>query len=225
MNPAEQKSLTQTVGRRTFLKVLGNTAPAAAIAACAPGSTERIIPYVIPPEDVIPGVATWYATVCGECPAGCGMVVRTREGRAVKVEGNAKHPINRGSLCVRGQASLQGLYNPDRFTGPQRKRITNAEAGQSVLEPIEWQTAQQIFIDRLRAIQADGRANRIAIITPFMTGALDSLVERWANEIGALRLRYEPFAYEAIRKADLATFGVSTVPQYDFTTPDLAPTF
>ena len=225
VNPAEQKSLTQNVGRRTFLKVLGNTAPAAAIAACAPGSTERIIPYVIPPEDVIPGVATWYATVCGECPAGCGMVVRTREGRAVKVEGNAKHPINRGSLCVRGQASLQGLYNPDRFTGPQRKRITHAEAGQSVLEPIEWQTAQQVFVDQLRAIEADGRANRIAIITPFMTGALDSLVERWANGIGALRLRYEPFAYEAIRKADLATFGVSTVPQYDFTTPDLVVSF
>ena len=61
--------LTRTVGRRIFLKVLGSAAPAAA-AACAPLPAERIIPYVVPPEDVVPGVAAWYATVCGECPAG-----------------------------------------------------------------------------------------------------------------------------------------------------------
>ena len=225
MDPDQHTSLTQTVGRRTFLKVLGNTAPALAITACAPGTAERVISYVVPPEDVVPGVATWYATVCGECPAGCGMVVRTREGRAVKVEGNPKHPVNRGSLCVRGQASLQGLYNPDRFTGPKRRRVTNTESGQTVLEPVEWQTALQEFIKHLQEIRADGQVGRIAIVTPLMTGALDDLVERWADAVGARRLRYEPFAYEAIRAANLATFNRSTVPHYDFTTPDLVVSF
>ncbi len=225
MNPDQHTSLTQTVGRRTFLKVLGNTAPALAITACAPGTAERVISYVVPPEDVVPGVATWYATVCGECPAGCGMVVRTREGRAVKVEGNPKHPVNRGSLCVRGQASLQGLYNPDRFTGPKRRRVTNTESGQTVLEPVEWQTALQEFIKHLQEIRADGQVGRIAIVTPLMTGALDDLIERWADAVGARRLRYEPFAYEAIRAANLATFNRSTVPHYDFTTPDLVVSF
>ena len=146
-------SLTHTVGRRTFLKVLGSAGPAAAVAACSPVPPERIIPYVVPPEDVVPGVATWYATVCGECPAGCGMIVRTREGRAVKVEGNPDHPINRGSLCIRGQASLQGLYNPDRFTGPRRRRTTNAAAGHSVLEDANWADAQGAFVERLQAVR------------------------------------------------------------------------
>ena len=219
-------SLPETVGRRTFLHVLGSAGPAAAIAACSPIPPERIIPYVVPPEDVVPGVSTWYATVCGECPAGCGMVVRTREGRAVKVEGNPQHPINSGALCVRGQASLQGLYNPDRLRGPQRRRATNEAAGQSVLEPVSWDDAQQALVERLRALRAAGEANRIAIVTPLMSGTLDMLVDRWAAAVGgARRLRYEPFAYEAIRGANRLTFKRDTIPYHDFATAELVVSF
>ena len=214
-------ALTQTVGRRTFLKVLGSSAPAAAAAACAPVPPEQLIPYVVPPEDIVPGVATWYATVCGECPAGCGMLVRTREGRAVKVEGNPEHPLNRGSLCVRGQASLQGLYNPDRFGGPLRRRETNAAAGQSVLEPIDRLDARQVFAEQLR----EARPGRVAVVTPLLSGALDRLVERWAEAVGARRIRYEPFAHEALRAAGLAAFGRRTIPHYDFARPDLIVSF
>ena len=218
-------SLTHTVGRRTFLKVLGSAGPAAAVAACSPVPPERIIPYVVPPEDVVPGVATWYATVCGECPAGCGMIVRTREGRAVKVEGNPDHPVNRGSLCIRGQASLQGLYNPDRFTGPRRRRTTNAAAGHSVLEDANWDDAQGAFVEQLQAVRDTGRAGRVAIVTPLMTGTVDRLVDQWATAVGARRLRYEAFAYEAVRAANRVTFSRDAIPQYDFASPDLVVSF
>ena len=219
-------SLTETVGRRTFLKVLGSAGPAAAITACSPVTPEQIIPYVVPPEDVIPGVATWYATVCRECPAGCGMVVRTREGRAVKVEGNPEHPVNRGKLCIRGQASLQGLYNPDRLSGPRRRRPTNDAAGQSVLEPVTWEVAQEELAERIRALRAAGQANRIAIVTPLTTGTLDTLVDRWADAVGgARRLRYEPFAYESLRAANRLAFARDEVPWHDFATPELVVSF
>ena len=219
--PDSDPALTRTVGRRTFLRVLGSTAPGAAAAACAPVPAEKLIPYVVPPDDAVPGVATWYATVCGECPAGCGMQVRTREGRAVKVEGNPEHPLNRGSLCARGQASLQGLYDPDRYTGPLQRRITNAAAGQSVLEPIDWAEAQRLFVAGLRAARPGG----VAVVTPLLSGALDRLVERWAAAVGARRIRYEPFAHEALRAAGLAAFGRRAVPRCDFAGPDLIVSF
>ena len=177
--------------------MLGGAGPAAAVAACSPVPTETIIPYVVPPDDVVPGVATWYASVCGECPNGCGTRVRTREVRAIKIEGNPAHPGNQGALCTRGQAALQGLYNPDRFRGPQRRRTTNAAAGQSVFEPVSWEDAEGALAERIRALVEGGNADRIAVVTPLLSGTLDALVDRWAAAVGgARRLRYEAFAYE-----------------------------
>ena len=217
--------LVDRVGRRTFLKVLGSAGPAAAAAACSPVPPERIIPFVVPPDDVVPGVATWYASVCGECPAGCGIRVRTREGRAVKVEGNPEHPVNRGGLCIRGQASLQGLYNPDRITGPHRRRVTDAEAGRSVLEPVAWEEAQQDLVDRLQALHEAGRGDRVALITPPLTGTLGELVSSWSAALGARWVRYEPFGYEAIRAANERVFGRAEVPHYDFARAEMVVSF
>ena len=218
-------SLIEVVERRTFLKVLGSAGPAVAIAACSPVPPEKIIPFVIPPEDVIPGVATWYASVCGECPAGCGTLVRTREGRAVKVEGNPEHPVNRGGLCIRGQSSLQGLYNPDRIAGPQRRRVSDA-AGRSVLEGVAWDDAQQTLVDRLQTLRDAGRGDRVVIITPPLTGTMATLVAAWADAVGGARwVRYEAFAYEPIRRANARVFGRAELPHYDFARADLLVSF
>src|SRR5207249_11257883 len=110
--------------RRDFLKLAGLATAATASAGCLefPPPPEKILPYVHAPENIIPGIATWYATTCRECPAACGLHVKTREGRAIKLEGNPAHPENRGALCARGQASLQGLYNPDRTPGPRARQ-------------------------------------------------------------------------------------------------------
>src|SRR3989441_10559355 len=101
------------VRRREFLKVLG-AGTAAATAACSE-PTGKLIPYLISPDQTVPGVSTYYATLCRECTTGCGVIAETRDGRTIKLEGNPEHPLNRGALCARGQAALQGLYNPDRF--------------------------------------------------------------------------------------------------------------
>ena len=135
------------IDRRNFLKLLGvsSTAP---LVSCASGPVETIIPYVIQPEDVVPGLASYYATTCRECPAGCGMLIRTREGRAVKAEGNPSHPVNAGALCARGQAALQGLYNPDRIRHPLARDADGS------LHAISWPDAQQRLVDKLQALQA-----------------------------------------------------------------------
>ena len=105
------------MNRRDFFKIVATTGATAAAAGCQ-SATEKLLPLVVPNEQLVPGVASWFSTVCRECPAGCGVLARNREGRVVKLEGNPEHPVNRGALCIRGQAALQGLYHPDRFAGP-----------------------------------------------------------------------------------------------------------
>ena len=96
------------MNRRDFFKIVTASSAAAATGGCQQAS-ETILPLVVPNEQLVPGVASWFATVCRECPAGCGVIARNREGRIVKLEGNPGHPVNAGALCMRGQAALQGL--------------------------------------------------------------------------------------------------------------------
>ncbi len=194
--------------RRRFLEVLGVTGGGtAALAGCSTDQVEKLIPYLVPPEHQVPGVATYYATTCRECPAGCGLHVRVREGRAVKVEGNPESPVNRGRLCARGQASLQGLYNPDRVRGPM------ARTADGRFEPITWDEAIARLAERLAAASGD----QIWFVTGHETGTFDRLVDEWLNGLRSnRRVVHEPFAYEALRRANRDVFNVSALPTYDF---------
>jgi len=197
------------MNRRRFLKVLGVTgAGAATLSACGigPEPTEKLIPYLIQPEDQIPGTATYYASTCRECTAGCGIHVKVREGRAVKIEGNPESPINRGRLCARGQAGLQGLYNPDRITGPMAR---NAAGG---FDPIAWDAAIAQLRTKLGAAQARG----IVFLTGSDASAFSDLVNDWMRQVGGRRVTYEAFGFEALRAGNRLAFGTAAVPDYDF---------
>ena len=121
------------VDRREFLKLIGAGGVGAGagfmLAEAIKYPVEHLIPYPVPPEEFSPGIATWYNTVCRMCPAGCGISVRTREGRAKKIEGNPSHPVNQGRACALGQAGLQVLYNPDRLTAPMLLRGERGQRG------------------------------------------------------------------------------------------------
>ena len=195
--------------RRRFLKVVGVTSGgAAALSACGigPEPTEHLIPYLVAPENQVPGTATWYATTCRECAAGCGLHAKVREGRVIKLEGNPESPINGGRLCSRGQAALQGLYNPDRVTEPMAR-------GQSG----EWQKLTwDEGIARLAVKIKDARGRGIVFVTGLETGSFGELVDSWMREIGGRHVTSEPFAFEALREGNRLAFGTSAIPSYDF---------
>ena len=194
--------MTDGLKRRDFLKVVGATGAGAGVWGCSTENVERLLPYVVPPEDITPGVATWYTTVCGECEAGCGMWVRTREGRVVKVEGNPEHPVSRGSLCSRGHSSLQALYNPDRFTGPMLR-----QGGE--LQPISWEDAEQMVADRL------GSAGEYYLFGGIAGPSLAALMSTFAGATGGQVVRYHPLAEAPLREASRIVFGRDVVPWYD----------
>lgn len=159
------------------------------------------------PDDIIPGVASYYATSCRECPAGCGLIVRNIDSRVIKCEGNPQHPINRGRLCARGQAALQGLYDPDRIKGPMH-RVSGK------LRRVKWD-------DALRRVGSQLQGKRIAMISDLQTGSLHALMRSWLSAFGSDRLIiYEPIDYEAVK----AVSG-GIVPSFDLSKSDYVVSF
>ncbi|HET7274159.1 MAG TPA: molybdopterin dinucleotide binding domain-containing protein [Longimicrobiaceae bacterium] len=177
------------IERRDFLKVLGVGTAGAATVGCSTGDVERLIPYVVPAEEIVPGLPTWYASTCRECPAGCGIHVETHSGRVTKVEGNPDQPISRGNLCARGQASVQGLYHPDRFQGPQI-----IEPGVRRLD-VSWSVAENQVADKIRELRQTG-GGEVVLLTPAYTGTMERLANDWVAAVGARRVVYEPFAQQ-----------------------------
>jgi molybdopterin-containing oxidoreductase family iron-sulfur binding subunit len=194
--------------RRDFLKAVSLAGTAAAF-GCSSDSPRKLIPYIVPPDDLVPGEASWYATTCRECPAGCGVLAKNREGRIVKLEGNPLHPINRGALCARGQAALQGLYNPDRLRGPM---IRNSRGG---FEPVSWEEAERLLLERLAPFPKTGRGERIVFLSELITGVQKDLTLRWLEKLGSASFfAWEPLAREYLREANRISFGLDLVPSY-----------
>jgi molybdopterin-containing oxidoreductase family iron-sulfur binding subunit len=196
------------IQRRDFLKVLGVSGVGAAGCAKTP---EKLIPYVIPSEDIVPGISTWYRTTCRECPAGCGMEVRTREGRAIKAEGNPLSPISHGKLCARGHASLHGLYNPDRVPQALFRGGDDIPGGIDGWDKLSWDDAESRLADALARYRG-----RTVFLTRTYTGTMDRLVDDWCAAFGITRVKYETFAWEPLRAANRMLFGIDAVPVHDF---------
>src|ERR687898_864845 len=197
---------TPTIDRRRFLTVLGaSSGGALALSGCSTDRVEKLVPYLVQAEDQVPGVSTWYASSCTECSTGCGLHVRTREGRAVKLEGNPEHPVNQGRLCSRGQAALQGLYNPGRLKGPM------ARGPNGQFQEITWDDAIARFSDKLAAA-----GNKVAVISGAGRGTFSDLLSEWVRALGGQIARYEPFASEPARAANRQVFGIDQVAAHDF---------
>lgn len=202
--------------RRKFLKTVAITAAASALPGCE-REAHNLVPYLLPDDEIVPGVADWYASVCGECPAGCGIIVRGMEGRAKKIEGNPDHPVNRGKLCARGQAALQRLYNPDRIQGPLRRTGTR---GAGEFEPISWDEALALWMD---ALQQYGRQS--AMITKPVTGTVAQLFSKFMRDIHGDLFAYDPSVELPLRAATRAIFGINRLPFYDLAHADYLMSF
>ena len=161
------------IDRRSFFKIVATTGAAAAAGGCGQ-SAEQFIPYVIPPDNIVPGVPAYFASVCRECPSGCGVIAKNRDGRVIKLEGNPDHPTNTGALCVLGHAGLQALYHPDRFRGPL-----------SGGKPVAWADAEKQLVDKLGALAKGRQGARVAVVSGLETGSLARLMDEWVRLLGA----------------------------------------
>ncbi|MCP4203400.1 MAG: molybdopterin-dependent oxidoreductase, partial [bacterium] len=179
--------------RRDFFKLVG-TASGGALAGACGRKAEELLPVLVPEQAIVPGVEEWHPSVCRECPAGCGVIVRVMEarrrteqnGEAVlepvaaikKVEGNPLDPVSGGRLCARGQASVQRLYHPDRLRGPKKR---TGERGETSLVDVSWDEALDAVAARLK--KADPK--RIVYLSRPESGTRAASVERFLDALGA----------------------------------------
>src|SRR3989339_941245 len=136
--------MNKGIKRRDFFKLAAVGGATAAAAGCEPDKVENIIPMLVPPTEYVPGVALNFATTCNECSAQCGLVVRTREGRAIKADGNPKNPLNSGKVCAVGQGAMQGLYAPSRQKGPATQKAGEQSA-------LTWAEGKKLLAEQLAA--------------------------------------------------------------------------
>lgn len=193
------------IDRRTFLKLAGFSFAGTVIAGCQQSSVEKAIPFLIKPEEVTPGVATWYATTCSGCNAACGVMAKNRDGRPIKLEGNPEHPLSHGGLCAIGQASLLSLYDSQRLRHPM---VGGREA--------TWDEADRVIMEELAKIKASGGAVRVlsgSVASPTTRAAIGRFLAGFKD---AKHVVYDALSSSAILDAHERTHGIRVLPHYRF---------
>lgn len=200
--------LSDSVSRRTFLKLMGASMALAGLTACGPlQPEERIVPYVVPPPEYTPGLPLFFATTFNACGYGRGTVVESHEGRPIHIEGNAKHPGSLGAVDVFTPAEMLVMYDPDRSR-------TILRAG----EPATWDE----FLDEVKP-KMDSSGKGVYILTETTTSPT------LANQIKDLREmypsvkwhQYDPINRDNIRAGAEMAFDEYVETRYHFDQADI----
>lgn len=195
----------QGSGRRDFLKMLGFGLGAATVAAGCEIPIKRAIPYTIKPDEIVPGVANYYASSFVNGSDYCSVLVKTREGRPIKIEGNHMSPVTHGGTSARAQGLVLSLYDTNRIKQPMRKSTDS-------WENISWRDLDN---DVATALNSN---SRIAIITgtvmsPTAKKALGEFLQKFPN---AKHVSYDAVSAAGLTKANEQCFGQKVVPNYKF---------
>ncbi|MEQ1723560.1 MAG: TAT-variant-translocated molybdopterin oxidoreductase, partial [Pseudobdellovibrio sp.] len=135
--------------RREFLKLMGASVALTTAAGCIRRPVQKTVPYVKQPEEVVLGVSNWYTSTYFDGQEGFGLLVKSREGRPVHIEGNEKHPLNKGGVSSRAQASLLSLYDPERLQGPKRNLLNEKRTNKETVS-VSWDDLDKKAVEELK---------------------------------------------------------------------------
>jgi molybdopterin-containing oxidoreductase family iron-sulfur binding subunit len=195
-----------STARRDFLKFLGFSVAAATVAACEAPVT-KAIPYVNKPENVMPGMPTWYASTYYDGVAYASILVKTREGRPIYIKGNKDFGFTNGGTNAQIIASVLGLYDSARLQGP----TSNGK-----------QTSWSKIDDSLKSSLKS--AKKVTLVSnTIISPSLQMAIAEFAMSIGATEgsdkfehIQYDAVSYAGMRLANEASFGKNLIPDYDF---------
>ncbi len=199
--------------RRDFLKMMGFGVAAVSLAACE-APVRKAIPYLNKPVDVDPGIPNYYASSFTSGGDYCSVVVKTREGRPIKIEGNTLSPISQGGVFPQVEASVLSLYDNERLKGPLK-------SGESA----SWETLDSEVTQKLNAVASQGGQIRIVSNTVLSPTTKKVISEFTAKFPTARHVSYDPISSEGMLQANQNSFGKRAIPAYDFSKADVIVSF
>src|SRR5574343_217520 len=190
---------TKGTSRRDFLKVMGFSTAAVALASCE-APVIKAIPYVVKPDEVTPGVANFYASTFYDGYDYASVLVKTREGRPIKIEGNELSKVSNGATSARVQASVLSLYDGARLTGPVNKGTATT-----------WSNADEVITKAFSS--GEVRLLTSTIISPSTKAVIAEFAAKYPS---VKHVTYDSVSYSSLTTANKNVFGKSVVSSYDF---------
>lgn len=196
--------------RRDFLKTLGFTVGAASIAASCSIPEKKSIPYVNRPEEIMPGMASYYASVYAQGGDYCSILVKNRDGRPIKIEGNPDSIISQGGTTALAQASVVSLYDSTRYQNPKKSGKDS-----------DWKTVDAEIVAKLNELKNSGSKVAIVsstIISPSTNALVFEFLSKYPN---AYHVTHDAMSYSGLIEATEKSFGSKNLPVYKFGNADV----
>ncbi len=190
--------------RRDFLKMMGFSVAAASLAACE-APIRKAIPYIVKPMDADAGIPNYYASSYINGGDYCSVVVKVRDGRPIKIDGNTLSSVTQGGTSAQVEASVLSLYDNYRLRGPKLKG-----------ESADWETIDKEVIGKLEEIS--GKGGQIKIVSnTILSPSTKATIERFKTKYPTTtHIQYDPISYYGMFKANEESFGTGLIPSYDF---------
>lgn len=208
--PVKSNEEDEGTNRRDFLKMMGFGVAAASLAACET-PVRYAIPYLNKPIDIDPGIPNYYASSYINGNDYCSIVVKTREGRPIKIDGNKMSSVSKGGTTAQVQASVLSLYDKERLKNPE----LNGKA--TTWEKLDKTVNEQLAIASDKIVLVS-----ISVFSPSTLAVIENLKSKYVN---LEHIMYDQVSFSGMLSANEKNFGQRLVPSYDFSKANIIVTF
>lgn len=195
--------------RREFLKLMGASVALTTAAGCIRRPVQKIVPYAKQPEEVTLGVSNWYTSTYFDGQEGMGLLIKSREGRPVHIQGNPSYPLNKGAVSSRAQASILGLYDPERLQGPKRNLLNEKRTNKETVS-VTWDALDTKAVEELK------KGSVYILSGNISSPSTQAIVDDFGKAFGSQHVVWEPLAHDDVTEGQNVSYGDASVPAFRF---------
>lgn len=205
-SPLQSEDGNDGWARREFLKLMGASIALSSF-GCVRKPAQKIIPYAKKPADIIHGIPNFYASSYVDGVEGLGILVTTRDGRPIKIEGNPEHPANQGGMSARAHAHILRLYDPDRHTSAKRNLQNDKRTNHETIN-VKWDDLDKAVVEQLKK-------GKVALLSSTcLSPSTVALTEEFVTATGGKVYSYDDISYASLGLAQKSSYGQDGLPGY-----------